>query len=158
MTLDKVIIEERHWDDKPAADIVAEQRTIFLPSAVCLILATDRVVFQPFSSLDPNWEIGCYSLVICDGLAELKLEKDPFFNLCKGRLIREKDIGDDNDGFRHNKISCRTTFYPLRKKIDTKHAVIKYDDSYSKLIFKEYFDKDENGWLFLTASRLAGLL
>jgi hypothetical protein len=157
MSLSEVYIKESIVKkDVPVSEALEKYLPLFSENAVYWLLATDRTVFEPLSSLEKNLA-GVYSLTVCDDLRELRLEKGPFESKGRYRFIEELDSGE-TDGARP--VYCRTSGYVLRRKIAAKRsprAVIDYPGSSAKLVYKEYFSPNEGGWLTLTAARLAGL-
>jgi hypothetical protein len=138
-----------------ASEILEWGARLFEPSAYYLLLATDRVEFRPFSAFDHNL-VGVYSLALCDAQTELWLEKGPFESAAKYRLLQERAASEE--GFKA--VFQRISAYVPRQKISPNpksHAIIEPPGGSARLIYKEYFSPDGDGWLTLTDARLAGL-
>jgi hypothetical protein len=139
-------LEEAGLDD-PAG--LAGLLAGFQDGAICLVEATDRATLQPFSQL-PDLT-GCFSVIVCDPKAELRIEKEPFSPNFSYRYIT--DSPDEG-----REVWIRESDYYLRRPIKADHAHLEIAGGHlAKLRFKEYFSPDDSGWLTLAASRLAGL-
>lgn len=107
-----------------------------------------------------QWWEECSSCLLCHAAAELRLEKTPFTQNARGRLLEEladaapgsPDTGavsGRGDACIYAEALARTTSYFLRR-----HANIRCR---GRIVCKEYFQANEDGMLLCRHTRTAGL-
>ncbi|MDR1044971.1 MAG: hypothetical protein LBP33_07625 [Candidatus Adiutrix sp.] len=134
---------EEVFDLETGAPALTEWFNLFGPRAVYLLEATDRAEMGRFEAgARPALE-GCFSLIVCDQEAELRLEKGPFESRARVRLLRE--------GRGDVAVLARESSYYLRDHFQKKVG------RGARLVFREYFREDRHGWHSFEAGRLAGL-
>ena len=135
----------------------AERIKIFAPTAIYLLEATDRAALGPLTSFDDQGWAGCFSLIICDDQAELRLEKEPFATWARARLLRE--YGADARLEKAELCWVRRDQHPLRRPMAAEHAAISLPQAGEVwLEAREYFQPNDSGWLTRRYLSLAGLV
>lgn len=132
------------------AEALAVIRSMAEKNAVCLYESPRRAMLLdaqdiPLADAWTAWWEECASCIVSHAGAELRLEKTPFTREAAGRLLKEVDPGTPDAA----KMWARVTSYVLR---GGKNVSVK-----GKIVYKEYFQPNEDGMLLCRHSRTAGL-